>query len=245
MKKTLFLLALALHSCAEPRPRDRFNSVVEMPTAHRANKYNMFQSVLVTDETEKQDDFLPATPQNKIEVIEVEVGIILGSASGHCDMLRLLHKGKKENAIAYVERYAHLAYRIQILYSIPAEIVLAQAMVESGFGESNICKGSNNHFSIRFYKGDSWDRQQEGFFTCENNRTWRRYANISESYYDYGEYMQENCPNLFLEWRGHNHITPAKIAKTGYAGKTKAEQKSYQQQLENIIFTYRLKQLFQ
>ena len=73
----------------------------------------MFQSVLVTDEAERQASFLPSTPQNKVEVIEIEVGIITGSAAAHCDMLRMLHKGKKEKAIAYVERYAHLSNCIE------------------------------------------------------------------------------------------------------------------------------------
>ena len=48
----------------------------------------------------------------------------------------------------YIEKYAPLALRIECEYGIPACIVLAQAILESGYGNSAAARLRNNHFGI-------------------------------------------------------------------------------------------------
>lgn len=222
----IVLLALALYSCAEPRPH-RYSSPAEMPIARRGDKMKLVKSVLVADEAEQY------TP--------IDVGVITGSADDHVQMLAAKFKGKREKALAFIERYSHIAYRMEVLYQIPAEIILAQGMLESDFGTSNIARDANNLFSIKAYKGDSWDKREGAKHTCGKGITWRKYESKNESFYDHSEFLQDNCPSLF---RG-GKITPARIAATGYAGSTKAEKKKYRQDLENIIALYELDKLFQ
>ena len=49
---------------------------------------------------------------------------------------------------AYIAEYRPLALRIECEYGIPASIVLAQAILESGYGNSRAARLRNNHFGI-------------------------------------------------------------------------------------------------
>ena len=49
---------------------------------------------------------------------------------------------------SYIEAFGPLARRIECEYGIPATIVLAQAMLESGYGNSQAARLRNNHFGI-------------------------------------------------------------------------------------------------
>ena len=48
----------------------------------------------------------------------------------------------------YIRQYGDLAIRQQKKYNIPASITLAQGLLESGAGQSELAKKSNNHFGI-------------------------------------------------------------------------------------------------
>jgi flagellum-specific peptidoglycan hydrolase FlgJ len=62
-------------------------------------------------------------------------------------------------AFAYVERYHHVAVAEMEKFGIPASITLAQALIESGFGKSEMAKRINNHFGI---KCTVYQRRQKG-----------------------------------------------------------------------------------
>lgn len=226
MKTILILLALALYSCAEPRPH-RYSTPAEMPIARRGDKMKLVKSVLVADEAEQY------TP--------VDVGIITGSADDHVEMLTAKFKGKREKALAFIEKYAHVAYRMEAMYQVPAEISLAQAMLESDFGTSGIATKANNLFSIRYYPNDSWGKRHGYYHTCEKGELWRKYENANASFYDYCEFLHERCPHLFKSGK----ITPERIARTGYAGRGVAKRAKYRQDLEQLIEIYELDKLFQ
>ena len=48
----------------------------------------------------------------------------------------------------YIKTYSELAIQQMKKYKIPASIILAQGMVESASGSSNLALKSNNHFGI-------------------------------------------------------------------------------------------------
>ena len=50
----------------------------------------------------------------------------------------------------YIEKYGRLADSVSAVYGVPAAIILAQGMLESGYGASNLARLKNNHFGIRY-----------------------------------------------------------------------------------------------
>ena len=49
----------------------------------------------------------------------------------------------------YFEKYTPIAIEHEQKYGIPANITLAQAALESGYGRSKLARAHNNHFGIR------------------------------------------------------------------------------------------------
>ena len=49
----------------------------------------------------------------------------------------------------YIHEYKSLAIEQQHKYKIPASITLAQGLLESGAGQSDLARRSNNHFGIK------------------------------------------------------------------------------------------------
>ena len=49
----------------------------------------------------------------------------------------------------YISKYSDLAVQHQKKYRIPASITLAQGLLESGAGQSDLARRSNNHFGIK------------------------------------------------------------------------------------------------
>ena len=49
----------------------------------------------------------------------------------------------------YIKTYSDLAVQHQKKYKIPASITLAQGLLESGAGQSDLARRSNNHFGIK------------------------------------------------------------------------------------------------
>ena len=67
----------------------------------------------------------------------------------------LLAQNRNPKYEAYIAKYHQLAMEKQNLHKIPASITLAQALLESGAGESKLATTSNNHFVIK--RGGSWN----------------------------------------------------------------------------------------
>ena len=53
----------------------------------------------------------------------------------------------------YIERYAQVAVYEMYRSGIPASITLAQGLLESGYGQSELARKSNNHFGIKCHNG--------------------------------------------------------------------------------------------
>ena len=55
--------------------------------------------------------------------------------------------------VEYINKYSDLAVEQMKLHKIPASITLAQGLLESGAGYSQLARKSNNHFGIKFGGG--------------------------------------------------------------------------------------------
>ena len=54
---------------------------------------------------------------------------------------------------AYIEKYSAIAVMEMYRSGIPASITLAQGLLESGYGRSELALKSNNHFGIKCHNG--------------------------------------------------------------------------------------------
>lgn len=88
---------------------------------------------------------------------------------------------------AYVERYSDLAVTHMERYKIPASITLAQGILESGAGLSDLARRSNNHFGIKCHNG--WRGPSVRAADDLPNDCFRQYDRVEDSYQDHSEFL--------------------------------------------------------
>jgi flagellum-specific peptidoglycan hydrolase FlgJ len=152
----------------------------------------------------------------------------------------------KKDFIAEIEKGAKKSYR---KYGIFPSITIAQAILESGWGESELTKDSNNLFGIK--ADESWNGQTIEVITSENyndkvKAKFRKYKDMNESIEDHAKFLVEN--KRYEEhgvFNAKNYKQQAiALQDAGYA--TKKNQKGeaiYAQMLINIIENYSLQLL--
>lgn len=135
----------------------------------------------------------------------------------------------------YINEYAGIAIAQQKLHGIPASITLAQGLLESGAGKSDMAVGSNNHFGIKCH--NSWKGETYMAFDDGMNSCFRKYDRVEDSYEDHSQFLVQGKRYAFLfqldvtDYRGWAQG----LRKAGYA--TDA---SYAEKLIRIIETYNL-----
>ena len=88
---------------------------------------------------------------------------------------------------AYIEQYGNLAREHMDRYRIPASIKLAQGILESGAGMSQLARNSNNHFGIKCHR--SWNGPRVFAADDTPNDCFRKYSRVEESYKDHSEFL--------------------------------------------------------
>ncbi len=91
------------------------------------------------------------------------------------------------NTLAYVNRYKHVAIEDMEIYKIPASITLAQGILESGSGGSNLALKSNNHFGIKCHK--DWKGKKVRHDDDRRRECFRKYAHPEESFDDHSKFL--------------------------------------------------------
>ncbi|MGB4444670.1 MAG: glucosaminidase domain-containing protein [Dysgonamonadaceae bacterium] len=88
---------------------------------------------------------------------------------------------------AYIKKYSDIAVEHMQKYRIPASITLAQGLLESGAGMSDLARYSNNHFGIkchRNWRGPAVYAPDDGPNDC-----FRKYKTVEDSYRDHAEFL--------------------------------------------------------
>lgn len=87
----------------------------------------------------------------------------------------------------YIEKYKDLAIRQMKAYGIPASIILAQACLESGNGNSRLAVRGNNHFGIKCHnwKGKTIRRTDD-----EKGECFRKYDSVEDSFRDHSDFLR-------------------------------------------------------
>ncbi|WP_264536476.1 glucosaminidase domain-containing protein [Flavobacterium sp. N1736] len=87
----------------------------------------------------------------------------------------------------YVLQYKDIAMGNMQKYGIPASIILAQGILESGAGKGDLAMEANNHFGIKCHKdwlGESVRHDDDSAQEC-----FRKYTEASESYRDHALFL--------------------------------------------------------
>jgi len=79
----------------------------------------------------------------------------------------------------YIKKYRELAVKEMKKYHIPASITLAQGLLESGAGQSELARKSNNHFGIKC--GSDWRGKTVRYDDDERNEGFRAYKHPGRS----------------------------------------------------------------
>lgn len=108
----------------------------------------------------------------------------------------LFAQDKSKAALDYIEKYKDVAMREMQEYKIPASITLAQGLLESGNGNSELAKKSNNHFGIKCHK--SWTGKRTYHDDDEKGECFRVYDCPEDSYRDHSIFLSEGQRYAFL-----------------------------------------------
>ena len=82
------------------------------------------------------------------------------------------------------------------LHKIPASITLAQGLLESGAGNSQLARKSNNHFGIKC--GGSWRGRTVRHDDDARNECFRAYSHPRDSYEDHSDFLRRGARYAFL-----------------------------------------------
>ena len=152
--------------------------------------------------------------------------------------VKKLEKGNKplnKYTLQYIKKYASLAVLEMHKYKIPASITLAQGVLESGNGRSQLASKSNNHFGIKCHIG--WKGGRVYHDDDEKGECFRKYKYVETSYKDHSEFLsgRRRYASLFKLRKSDYKGWAKGLKKAGYA-----TDKKYPKKLIKIIEDYKL-----
>ena len=95
----------------------------------------------------------------------------------------------------YIRQYAGIAVRERARSGVPASITLAQGMLESGNGQSELAVRGNNHFGIKCH---DWNGQRLYFDDDRKGECFRKYRSAEESFRDHSDFLRYRDRYKFL-----------------------------------------------
>lgn len=134
----------------------------------------------------------------------------------------------------YIDQHKDIAIEQMKQWKIPASITLAQGILESGAGNSDLARKGNNHFGIKCH---GWQGRTVYHDDDAQHECFRAYNSVFDSYEDHSRFLasSQRYNNLF------------KLKMTDYRGWAKglkaagyATNPRYAQQLIDIIQLYKL-----
>lgn len=148
----------------------------------------------------------------------------------------LIHAQNRRSSLydSYILKYSPMAVQYMNNYKIPASIILAQGLLESGAGTSYLAKEGNNHFGIKCYnkwKGPALYKDDD-----LKNECFKKYKDVSDSFDDHSAFLQRPHYKFLYslsltDYKGWAHG----LKKAGYA-----TDKNYAPKLIKLIEDYEL-----
>ena len=144
---------------------------------------------------------------------------------------------QKTATLIYIDQYKEIAIKEMKRTGIPASITLAQGIVESNSGESNLALNFNNHFGIKCktdWKGETTYQDDDTKQEC-----FRVYPNANASFIDHSNFIKTrpNYAPLFQLDPVDDSAWAIGLKKAGYATAS-----DYAFKLMKVIDDYELSQ---
>ncbi len=98
--------------------------------------------------------------------------------------------GQRLTIEEYVDQFKDIAMNEMRRSGIPAAITLAQGILESENGNSELVKKSNNHFGIKCKS--NWTGESVTHDDDANGECFRAYSNAGDSYRDHSDFLKAN-----------------------------------------------------
>ena len=151
--------------------------------------------------------------------------------------LALQAQSKNQAYLDYIAQYTDLAIAQQRKHKVPAAITMAQGILESAAGRSELAVKANNHFGIKCTS--DWQGRTINKDDDKANECFRRYARVEDSYEDHSLFLlRKRYESLFAlpigDYKGWAHGLKA----CGYATDPK-----YPEKLIQLIELYELDKL--
>lgn len=130
--------------------------------------------------------------------------------------LAIAGEDRKISKSEYVDQWSGVAVEQMLDYGIPASIILAQGILESGSGNSELAVKGNNHFGIKCH---GWKGKKMYQDDDEENECFRVYKYAEDSYRDHSLFLTEHKRYAFLfDFPSDDYKAWAKgLKKAGYA----------------------------
>jgi len=137
----------------------------------------------------------------------------------------------------YVQEYKGIAMGNMENYGIPASIILAQGILESGAGNGDLALSANNHFGIKCHTG--WTGETVKHDDDSDQECFRKYKDPAESYKDHALFLtgRSRYSALFSLPKGDYEAWAKGLRSAGYATDPK-----YPEKLISYIERYNLHQ---
>ncbi|MFP2997106.1 glucosaminidase domain-containing protein [Spongiivirga sp. MCCC 1A20706] len=153
------------------------------------------------------------------------------------DTVKVYVAKRMANYKEYIATFKDIAMEEMTKSGIPASITLAQGLLESGGGNSNLSLRSNNHFGIKCHKG--WKGYRVYHDDDEKGECFRKYTHPRHSFRDHSIFLTTRSRYLFLfSYAKDDYKKWARgLKKAGYA-----TDRRYPQKLIDLINKYELYQ---
>lgn len=93
----------------------------------------------------------------------------------------------------YAEEYAEYAMEQMRRYGIPASVTLAQGIIESSNGQSQLARNENNHFGIKATQAWITGGGKYGLYTDDKpNEKFCSYGSVGNSYEHHSQFLKAN-----------------------------------------------------
>ncbi|MFM2369459.1 MAG: hypothetical protein RL619_1765 [Bacteroidota bacterium] len=138
---------------------------------------------------------------------------------------------------AYISQFKGIAIENMKSFGIPASIILAQGILESGAGVGDLAISANNHFGIKCHEG--WTGESVRHDDDSDQECFRKYNNPSESFKDHAIFLtgRSRYSKLFELPKGDYKAWAKGLRTAGYATDPK-----YPDKLISYIERYNLHQ---
>lgn len=164
-----------------------------------------------------------------------------------CGLVVVCSLGFAQDRSEYIEQYKSIAISEMMRTGIPASIKLAQAMLESNCGKSDLACKANNHFGIKCgndWKGKTFKKEDDDFDDGKLVKScFREFRTVYDSYIAHSDFLIDPAKSKrygsLFELDATDYKGWAKgLSKAGYA-----TDPQYAKRLIDIIERYQLYRL--